>query len=446
MRVEGNRVLTQWTNDKGKEVKSPPASVKRDHKEELKELKQVAKDAEGILSMGRDRLDSSYLSGKSWAYEDWRERYLEHGLLGTLVRRLIWSVEDRAVWLGDDKPVDVGGHAVEIAGDATICLWHPVERSVEEVLAWRSFIEERVIRQPFKQAHREVYRLTDAERRTGVYSNRFAAHVLKQHQFNALCGARRWDHRLRLMVDDEYPATSRQLEPFGLRAEYWVEGAGDEFGRDTTDAGTYLYIVTDQVRFFRAGAALNWQHASGGAYRSEADGPGDDAAHAPLSLDEVPPLVLSEVLRDVDLFVGVSSVGNDPNWSDGGPEGRYREYWHSYSFGELTATAESRKQALERLIPRLNIADRCAIEGRFLIVRGSRRTYKIHLGSGNILMEPNDEYLCIVPKQSAVTMASDKVYLPFEGDGVLAIVLSKALMLADDEKIKDPTIVSQIGG
>ncbi|WP_338699746.1 hypothetical protein V2W30_24410 [Streptomyces sp. Q6] len=34
--------------------------------------------------------------------------------------------------------------------------------------------------------------------------------------------------------------------------------------------------------------------------------------------------------------------------------------------------------------------------------------------------------------------------LPFEGDRTLAVVLSKALMLADDTKITDPTILSQI--
>jgi hypothetical protein len=62
--------------------------------------------------------------------------------------------------------------------------------SADEVLAWRSCLERHAVRQPFKQAHREVYVLTDAERATRTYSNRFAAHVLRQHQFNALCGAR----------------------------------------------------------------------------------------------------------------------------------------------------------------------------------------------------------------------------------------------------------------
>jgi hypothetical protein len=162
-------------------------------------------------------------------------------------------------------------------------------------------------------------------------------------------------------------------------------------------------------------------------------------------LEGIPPLVFSEAMRDADLFVGVASVGNDPNWSDGGPEGRYRDYWVSYSFGDLSETARTRKEVLERLIPRLKIASRCRLTERFLIVRGDVRTYKIHLGSGNIMMEPNDQYLCIVPARGAAHGGLEgKVFLPFEGDGTLAIILSKALLLAEDNKIKDPTILHQI--
>lgn len=36
------------------------------------------------------------------------------------------------------------------------------------------------------------------------------------------------------------------------------------------------------------------------------------------------------------------------------------------------------------------------------------------------------------------------LYLPFEGDRTLSIILSKAFMLAEDDKIKDPSILSQI--
>jgi hypothetical protein len=300
------------------------------------------------------------------------------------------------------------------------------------------------VQQPFKQAHREVYVLTDAERRTGTYSNRFAAHVLRQHQFNALCAARGWRSKLRMMVDDSYPPAYRELAHWGLRVEYWIEGIGDEYGRDTNESGAYLRIGTDQVRFYNSTAAMNDAHAGGGGYTSAAAGPGTDNVNLPLPLEQIPPLVFSEILRDVDLFVGVSSVGNDPSWQDGGPEGRFRTYWQHYSFGELSETAKTRRAVLERLVPRLKIADRCSFSDKFLIVRGDLRTYKIHLGSSNILMEPNDQYLCIVPDRSPARGGESDLFLPFEGDSVLSVVLSKAFLLAADRKIADPSITGQI--
>jgi hypothetical protein len=35
-------------------------------------------------------------------------------------------------------------------------------------------------------------------------------------------------------------------------------------------------------------------------------------------------------------------------------------------------------------------------------------------------------------------------FLPFDGDNLVSVILSKAFLLAEDRKIKDPTIMSQI--
>ena len=436
--VAGKALLT-WRNPAGKPVKGVPAAVKRDHAEEVAALKTAAKDIDKMLTAQSERLDRQFLSRRTWAYSAWRERYLDHPLVGTLARRLLWTVDGRACAYADGElrtltddplgPVDDG---------ATVALWHPVGREPAEIVAWRDWLERHAVTQPFKQAHREIYLLTDAERTTRTYSNRFAAHVLRQHQFHALAAARGWRNKLRLMVDDAYPPAVRELPQWGLRAEFWIEGIGDGYGTDTTESGSYLRLSTDQVRFYPIGAPENLAHAGGGGYgqgwRRE---PGEA-----LPLEDVPALVLSEVLRDVDLFVGVASVGNDPTWQDGGPGGHFRAYWHSYSFGELSQSAESRRDLLTRLVPRLAIADRCTVEGRFLHVRGDLHTYKIHLGSGNILMTPNDAYLCIIPKSAPPAPATG--YLPFEGDGTLAVILSKALLLSADTSITDPTILSQL--
>lgn len=443
--VAGSKTELRWFRADGKQQKSIPAAVKKDFADDLKELKQAVKDIDKMIPAQSARIEQTYLHQKKWEVPVWRERYLDHPLVGALARRLIWQFADDGASVTaiyhEGRFVGHDHQPVESIGDAgTVTLWHPLDEDAEEVTAWRRWLMDHEVKQSFKQAHREIYILTDAERNTNVYSNRFAAHVLKQHQFNALCGARGWKNQLRMMVDSEYPPASLDLSEFQLRAEFWVEGVGENYGVDTNESGAYLYLTTDQVRFYRRAAEVNTAHAIGGGYRSLGT---EDEPDQPLPLEEVPPLVFSEVMRDVDLFVGVSSVANDPNWSDGGPEGRYLDYWQSYSFGELSATARTRKSVLEILIPRLKIADRCSFVEKFLVVRGSLRTYKIHLGSGNILMEPNDQYLCIVPKQS-VTKASERVFLPFEGDNMLSIILSKAMLLADDAKIKDTTITSQI--
>lgn len=80
-----------------------------------------------------------------------------------------------------------------------------------------------------------------------------------------------------------------------------------QYGEDTTDSGACLRLRTDQVRFCPIGAR-----------------DGQDPVE-PVPMTDIPPLVLSEVLCDVDLFVGLASVGNDPTWQDDGPGGLFRE-------------------------------------------------------------------------------------------------------------------------
>lgn len=148
-------------------------------------------------------------------------------------------------------------------------------------------------------------------------------------------------------------------------------------------------------------------------------------------------------MRDVDLFVGVTSIGMDPEWLDRGEGRRFETYWRQFSFGELSEAAKVRRDVVEQLIPRLAIADRCTLDARHLVVRGVLATYRIHLGSGNVLMDPNDRYLCIVAARDS---RASKLFLPFDDDPVLSLVLSKAFMLADDSSIADETILQQIRG
>lgn len=415
----------QWIKPDGSPQKTPPAFIKQSKKlsDRLKKLKDTVTQIQKYSTAQRDRIDRSYIEDRQWGYESFQKYYLDHGLVSVIARKLIWILEIDGTSLSalyrDDRWEDIAGNELLGITPATgVRLWHPILVSQTEVLQWRLRLEELQIQQPSKQAYREVYLVTEAELNTRVYSNRMAAHLIKQHQFNALAGIRGWKYTLLGAFDHGMDGSKASIElpTHKIRCEFWIEELYIE--HEMSDAGIWNYVSTDQVRFI-------------------------DQSGEPMNMIDVPKLVFSEMMRDVDLFVGVCSVGNDPEWHDRGTTAQHRHYWTSYSFGSLNEVAKTRKAVLERLLPRLKIADKVSIDGKFVRVKGSVREYKIHIGSANILMEPNDQYLCIVPARG-IDATPDKLYLPFEGDRALSLIISKAVLLAEDHKITDKTILSQI--
>ncbi len=188
-----------WLKADGKPQKSVPAEVKESHADEFKKFKRTLKDIEKMVPAQRARIERLLMSEREWTLDKWLERYLNHPLLSFLARRLIWHFKcgDKTAlgaWL-DGKLVDVEDRALDWLGPETkVRLWHPIGFDVETVAAWRRWLETHQIAQPFKQAHREVYILTDAEQQTDTYSNRFAAHIIGQHQFAALAKHRGWKY------------------------------------------------------------------------------------------------------------------------------------------------------------------------------------------------------------------------------------------------------------
>ena len=389
--------------------KSVPASVKTEYADDIKAIKALIKDVEVGCSAHSQRIEQMYLSKQVLDHATWTEQYIDHRLIGFLARKLVWRMTAAGsytdiIWRADGF-VAHDGKPVQVGAGAEFELWHPTMSSVEDVLAWRKYLIENEITQPFKQAHREIYLLTDAEEATGDHSLRFANHILKQAQFHALASQRGWKQTRGGSWDggDENSAW-KSIPSFGLTVELNAIGA-EMYGQSVY--GVYECVATAELAFYKKKR---------------------------VNLKQVDPLVLSEIMRDVDLFVGVASIGNDPDWRD-----RNDLYWLDSGFGDLSELSKTRKQVLADLIQKLVIADKLRLDGRFLIVTGQLRTYKIHLGSGNILMEPNDSYLCIVEGKGGAD-----VVLPFEGDHMLSLILSKAFMLANDKKISDSTITSQI--
>ncbi|MER5418231.1 DUF4132 domain-containing protein [Streptosporangium roseum] len=414
----------RFVNPAGRSVKSAPQAIRKDPA--LAELKTTLKELKQTLPAERFRLEQALIEERLWRWRQVTEFFLDHPVTGLYARNLIWQILQGPAGLPVRTDtgwelIDPRGRRIQPNPDTPVQLWHPIREAAEDVRVWRDHLLEHGVRQPYKQAFREVYLLTPAEEQTRTYSNRFAGHVLRYGQAKALLNQRGWTDLSIGHWDYECGGQSEAVKDLsGWRARWGMRIAGDP---EADGWGTASFCASEQIRFHRDG--------------QEAADRYDYAYREGVPLDEVPPLVLSEILRDADLAVGVTSVGLDQQAAGG-----HEDYWHSYGFGELTETARTRRDALTRLLPRLRIAERAELTDRFLRVRGDRRTYRIHLGSGNILMEPNDAYLCIVPGNDR---AAASVFLPFEEDGgMLSVILSKAFLLADDTAITDPSITRQL--
>ena len=411
------QVSLKWQKPDDKIQKSVPASIKTTHADAIKALKKMVKEIKEALPAQTHRVERIFMNPREWKYQDWIDLYIHHPFMGYIGKKLIWHFENNtnkaSGFFQEGQWIDNQGRPIDwISNDTKVQLWHPIGFSADYIERWRDFLIDHQIQQPIKQAFREIYILTDAEINTNTYSNRFAAHIIRQHQFYALCKLRDWHYTYQGNWDS-HNIPYKQLPNWGLSVRFLVDADWDS--PYYSAGGIFEYVHTDQVQFYDSQGRIE--------------------------LQEVPALVFSEIMREVDLFVGVCSIGNDPSWSDRGNE-RHFTYWRSYSTQNLTENAKTRKAILEKLIPRLKIADQCSFTEKQLVVKGKIRTYYIHLGSGNIHMSPNNQYLCIVP--GGRNTATKAVFLPFEGDNLLSIILSKAFLLAEDEKIKDPTIVSQL--
>ena len=401
--VGGATVRTGYTAPDGRTTITAPAAIR----EQLAEVKAAVKELRKALAAERTRMEALFSTDRSWPYQEWCRYYRDHPLTGSISRGLIWEFQD-----GDGAWAAVAPGTEPETEPLRVRLWQPVRASADETARWREHLVTAELRQPFKQAFREVYLLTPAEEATEGYSNRFAGHIVRYQQLYALLKERGWQANYLSRHDGGYEGDARaEFDEGQWRVRFHHEPAEDDFRHSPELA------ATDQVRFERR-HGRQWRAAL---------------------LAEVSPQVFSEAMRDVDLFVAVTSIAADPTWSDRGRE-RHTAYWQRAAFEHFPASAEVRREALERILPRLRLAKHCTLEGRYLVVRGALATYRIHLGSANVLMEPSGGYLCIVQARSS---GPAKVFLPFE-DERLSLILSKAALLAADTKISDPSILAQI--
>lgn len=364
----------------GRELKSTPAAVRRSAafaqlNDTLAEIK--TQSARVRLSLERIMVDGDVISS-----DDLR---LVAGMpaLSHMLSRLVVRAGDGTVGLyRADGTIETLDGRTLAASEITIA--HPWHLAQSDCLrAWQQAIVQRRIVQPFKQVFRELYRLAPGEQRA-LSTSRFAGHVLEPKRVSGLMQARGWRLSSIGMVE---PA--RYFARVGLYGHF-----------DFPDAGNYMAeterVTSGAIRFVRADRKI--------------------------SIGSVPPVVLSEMLRDADLMVSAAALSDAGAWS--------RE------------AAERRADVARAVLGEFGVGN-VDFDGTYARVAGRRASYRIHLGSG--VVHVNDgAHVCTVPPGHAGAPGS--LFLPFPAgeDVKTAEVVSLILLFANDDRITDAGLLAQI--
>ncbi|MCF0111671.1 MAG: DUF4132 domain-containing protein [Erysipelotrichaceae bacterium] len=357
----------------GKKLNSVPAALKKD--ETYLEIKEFAEKLKDQYSRSVKMFENAMEERTAYGLKELAVLQT-NPVIGAILDKLVFVYEDTLCLFSDLSNKE-----------GTVRIAHPVDFYQKKVWTdWQQYWFDRQMKtdekQPFKQIFRELYVRLEEENEQ-MSSRMFAGNQIQPKKTVATLKTRRW------IADYEN----------GLQKVYYkdniiatIYAMADWFSPADGEDPTLEYVAFYDRKTFEL-----------------------------KRIKDIPDIVYSEVMRDVDLAVSVAHAGGvDPLTS------------HS--------TMEMRKVIVD-FNTKLFKLDNVKTEGTHAIVTGTYGTYSVHLGSG-VVHKMGSSMILMVPVHS---QNRGKVFLPFvDEDPKTAEIVSKILMLAEDDKIKDPEILAKI--
>ncbi|MEE3400050.1 MAG: DUF5724 domain-containing protein, partial [Eubacterium sp.] len=356
-----------------KKLKSVPASLKKN--EYIVDINEAKKTFTEQYRRTRLMMEESMESENEYFVSEILEM-AKDPVIGKLVGRLLFKKGD---FFGFPEDIEAQGFK---AAD-TLLVAHPSH--LYKAGRWHEFQKlcfDRQIKQPFKQIFRELYVMTDEEKNQ-TESMRYAGNQINPKQTVGALRNRKW------IADEED----------GLQKIYYKENIiatiyamADWFSPSDIEAPTLEWVAFYDRKTFE---------------------------RKPIS--EIPEIIFSEVMRDVDLAVSVAHAGQiDPEMS------------HS--------TIEMRRAIAEFVVPMFKL-DNVTFTDSHALIKGTRGSYTVHLGSG-VIHQEGGPMINVLPVHS---QSRGRIFLPFvDDDPKTSEIMSKIIFFAEDKKIKDPYILSQL--
>ncbi len=308
---------------------------------------------------------------------------MRNPIIAPMLDKLVFKHDDAFGFVNGLTLVDTTGDATTLDEADELVVAHPFHlwKAQRWLVYQKKLYADRIV-QPFRQVFRELYVKTSDELGRDT-SLRYAGNQLQPARTMACLKTRRW-------IADAEAGIQKVYYKEHIVATIWA--LADWFSPADIEAPTLEWVA-----FF------------------------DTKTGKQMKLDDVPEIIFSEVMRDVDLAVSVAHAGGvDPEAS------------HS--------TVEMRAALLSFTLPMFHL-NNVEIRDRHAVITGELAQYSVHLGSG-VVHQIGGTMLSVLPVHS---QHRGKLFLPFaDEDPKTAEIISKVLLFAEDAKLKDPTILKQI--
>lgn len=365
----------------GKALKDIPSRLKND--EYVKEIKAVHKSLKNQYSRARITLEKAMESGGVFTAGE-LQNLSQNPVIYPLIQNLVFKSGSKLGYFRDETLIDTGNRRYELQPEDNCIIAHPVHlyKSGEWVAYQRNIYDRKII-QPFKQVFRELYRPNADEIESRTISRRYDGYQIQPKKAVALLRSRGW--------------TANYDE--GLQKVYYEENIIAQ-----------IYARADWF----SPADVEAPALEGVVFL-------DRKKDTLVPFTDVPEIIFSEIMRDVDLVVSVAHVGGvDPEAS--------------------LSTTEMRTVIITEMLRLLKLTN-VEIKGAHAFISGILGQYTVHIGSG-VVHKMASGAVNILPVHS---QHRGRIFLPFvDEDPKTAEIISKIIFLAEDAKIKDPSVLDQI--
>jgi hypothetical protein len=364
-----------------KPLKALPAKYKKDAK--VEELNGYKKTLREQLSRSRKTLEDTMVRGDEFLYDEMGTLF-SHPVISKHLSKLVFVSGDKFGFYKDGVLIGADGVAHTLSEKDKFRIAHCTDFYRAGVWAdYQRYAFDNKLEQPFKQIFRELYVPTEDELKEKSISRRYAGHQVQPKQTVALLKTRGWKVNYEEGLQKVFHKEGFSVQMYAM---------ADWFSPAEVESPTLETVIFKDLKTYKN-----------------------------IEFTAISPLIFSEVMRDIDLVVSVAHAGGvDPE--------------ASHSSIEL-------RSALLRETLRLFKITNVEIKNTHAIVKGTMGEYSVHLGSA-VVHKAAAGYLSILPVHS---QHRGRLFLPFmDDDPKTAELISKVLLLARDNEIQDPTILSQL--